>query len=892
MSTSIEALRVYAAIGVDLSEVKRGVADADAELSKVGAGASTAGLDEFVGKISAKLHSVGSAITGIGIGMTAAFTAPVALAIKAASDLSETVNKADVVFGAASGSVQQFAQGSAQAMGLSRQKAIEAAASFGNLFVTIGSSSDEAAKMSVAMVRLATDLASFHNIKPEEAIAKLQAGLVGQVRPLREVGILLSETATKAEATKLGFKGVGGELTEQQKVLARYNLILAQSGTAQGDFARTAEGLANSSRIVKAQLEDLGANLGSVLLPIAQKALHAFSDLLEKFQQLPEGLQQTIVVIAGVGAVLGPLVIIAGQIISGIGAIGTAISAVSGLFDVFGGGAAAAGAAAGGAEVAVAGLGASFAAIAAPIAIAVAAIIAVAAAIASNVGGVRDKIGALISEIRAAFSSFIDFLYSMKDSFQQIWDGVLSILGGVIAAIGDILGRLVDVIRAILAAIQGDWSKAGELLKSASESIWQGIVSLVVGVVSGLVNILSGLWGVISTTAVAAWNLLKDSLASLAQIIVENVVAFFSSLPERIGAFLQAIPTIAGQALGLLAGETYKYITEFVTSVTDGLSSLGSLIWGALKSALDTVVNFFVNLFATGRSGASSFLEGIWEFLKNLPQLFVDAVQAVFNFLAELPAKLLGWGKSIAGSFWSGLQSGFAAGQSGALEKSLTGVVTSLGDSAKQNISSVGSGLKSAMGGMLGGVGDAGKSEGNKAGIAVGEGLGQGIKNGHKQVKEGFDDLTKHAQEDLQSFIQTLGFGIKLSTQLWNGMTGDLKASLKDQSKAWADAQRDQDKALLSFTGRTKVSLDDINNFIKASGVDAKLSSKQFADAFGASAESLVPFINKVKDAQKEAELLRAKLIVEFAQSLPTVDPAQLFGSASQNDGRGHGQEC
>jgi len=872
MSTSIEALRAYAVIGADLTELKRGVQDADAELSKIGANASAAGLSEFVGRISAKLNSVGSSLTGIGIGLTAAFTAPVGLAVKAASDLSETVNKVDVVFGSASGSIQQFAQGSASAMGLSRQKALEAAASFGNLFVTIGSSGDEAAKMSVAMVRLATDLASFHNIRPEEALEKLQSGLVGEARPLREVGILLNETATKAEAAKLGFKGVGGELTEQQKVLARYNLILQQSGTAQGDFARTADGLANTSRIVRAQIEDLAANLGSVLLPVAQKALHVFSDLLAKFQQLPEGLQQTIVVIAGVGAVLGPLVLIAGQFISAIGTIGSAVSGITGLFSAFGGAAGAAGAAAGGAEVAVAGLGASFAAIAAPIAIAVAAIAAVAAAIASNVGGVRDKIGALISELQDAFSRFVDFLSSMKDSFEQIWNGVLTILGGVVAAVGDILGGLVDVIRAILAAIQGDWSKAGELLKSASVSIWQGIVSLVVGVVSGLVNILSGLWDVTTNVAIAAWNLLKDSVVSLAQIIVDSVVEFFSTLPERAGAFLEALPGVAGQALGLLAGEAYKYISEFVTTIIDGVSSLGALIWSALKSALNAVVAFFVNLFTTGRNGAQSFLAGVWEFLKDLPQLFVDAVQAVFNFLVELPAKLLAWGKSIASSFWSGLQSGFAAGQSGALENTLSGVVGAIGESTKQNITSVGAGLKNSMSGMLGGVGEAGKSEGNKAGVKIGAGLGEGIKKGHKQVKEGFDDLTKHAQEDLQGFLQTLGFGIKLTKQLWNGMTSDLKDALKSQSKAWADGQREQDAQLASFVARSKVSLDDVNNFIKASGVDAKVSAKQFADAFGSSADSLVPLINKVKEAQAQAELLRTKLIVEFTQSLPTIE--------------------
>lgn len=191
--------------------------------------------------------------------------------IQAASDLNETISKSQVVFGDAAAEVKKFGEGAALSMGMSENAAITAAASIGNLLLSTGTAKEKIAPMSEGLVQLAADLASFNNISMEDALAKLQSGIVGQERPLRELGVAISAASVKAKAAQMGFHAVNGEFTEGEKVQARYALIFEQTSTAQGDFARTSDQLANSQRIVNAELEDASAKIGTQLTPAVTK---------------------------------------------------------------------------------------------------------------------------------------------------------------------------------------------------------------------------------------------------------------------------------------------------------------------------------------------------------------------------------------------------------------------------------------------------------------------------------------------------------------------------------------------------------------------------------------------------------------------------------------------
>jgi hypothetical protein len=195
------------------------------------------------------------------------------------------MSKVNVVFDENAEAVQKWAETSATALGQSRQQALEAAGTFGNLFQAFGISRDAATDMSTSLVELAADLASFNNTSVDDALLALRSGLSGETEPLRRFGVSLSDVRLKETALRLGLiKTTKTALTPAIKAQAAYALILQDTKLAQGDFARTSSGLANQQRILRAQLQDTAATIGTALLPTVTKLVGQFSTFLTEHQ--------------------------------------------------------------------------------------------------------------------------------------------------------------------------------------------------------------------------------------------------------------------------------------------------------------------------------------------------------------------------------------------------------------------------------------------------------------------------------------------------------------------------------------------------------------------------------------------------------------------------------
>lgn len=209
-----------------------------------------------------------------------------AKSIGAASDQTEQLNKSVEVFVGSAPAVKTWAETTATSIGISETAALQAASTFGELFRTLGVGPAKAADLSETLVKLAADLASFNNVSPERALAAIQSGLVGQARPLRNLGVFLTEARVKQEALTETQKKNASELTQQDRILARYNLILQDASIASGDFQRTSDRLANSSRILKAQLSDAAASIGSAVVPALTDLVHVAGLAVEGFNDL------------------------------------------------------------------------------------------------------------------------------------------------------------------------------------------------------------------------------------------------------------------------------------------------------------------------------------------------------------------------------------------------------------------------------------------------------------------------------------------------------------------------------------------------------------------------------------------------------------------------------
>lgn len=215
----------------------------------------------------------------------AALAAGAVVGVKSAADLGESINKASEIFGKNKDQILEWSTTTANAFGLSRAQALEAAAGFGTMLDTSGVATKELGPMSSRLVELAADMASFNNEDPSDMLDRLRSGLAGEAEPLRRFGILLSEATITEQAYKDGLAERGEALTDAQKVQARYNVMLAQTTKQQGDFGRTAESMPNQIRRLRAQFSDLSAQIGEKLLPVAVKILTWLND------NLPEAIE-------------------------------------------------------------------------------------------------------------------------------------------------------------------------------------------------------------------------------------------------------------------------------------------------------------------------------------------------------------------------------------------------------------------------------------------------------------------------------------------------------------------------------------------------------------------------------------------------------------------------
>ena len=208
--------------------------------------------------------------------------------VDAASNYAESLSKLEVIVGGVAASdLADWAESAATTIGATSDQALEMTGTMANLLKTVGTAPDQIGPMSADIVELGADLASFHNVAggTPEVLEKIRAGLVGEAEPLRTLGVLLSAARVEEEAYASGIAERGEKLTEAQKVQARYNIILQDTIDAQGDFARTSDGLANSTRILQANIGDLQREIGEALIPVVADATSFLNNLFTSDQE-------------------------------------------------------------------------------------------------------------------------------------------------------------------------------------------------------------------------------------------------------------------------------------------------------------------------------------------------------------------------------------------------------------------------------------------------------------------------------------------------------------------------------------------------------------------------------------------------------------------------------
>lgn len=215
------------------------------------------------------------------------------------SDLTEVQNVVDVTFPNMSAQVDKFAQSALKASGLSETMAKQYTGTFGAMAKAFGFNEKQAYDMGTALTSLTADVASFYNLSQDEAYTKLKSVFTGETESLKDLGVVMTQTALDSYALANGYGKTTSQMTEAEKVSLRYAFVQQQLSAASGDFARTSGSWANQVRVLSLQIDSLKASIGQGLINLFTPIIQAVNTLLGKLVTLANAFKAFTELITG-----------------------------------------------------------------------------------------------------------------------------------------------------------------------------------------------------------------------------------------------------------------------------------------------------------------------------------------------------------------------------------------------------------------------------------------------------------------------------------------------------------------------------------------------------------------------------------------------------------------
>lgn len=646
----------------------------ETDLDSSGAEKGVSKLENSLNKVSSKISNVGKTVAK---GVTVATGALGALGIKSigvASDLQEIQNVVDVTFGEGASVINDWAKTVKNSFGLSELQAKKYSSTLGAMMKSSGLSAEASRDMAMSMTELTADMASFYNLDHEEAFEKIKSGISGETEPLKALGINMSVANMEAFALSKGINKSWNEMSQAEQTTLRYQYIMAQTADAQGDFARTSDGLANSTRTAKITIQEIAQKLGDLLLPIAQNVMIKVNELGNKMKEAldnPE-IQASIQNLAQkLGELALKLLDMAvnylPQFINGLTWFLNNLPQITALF----------------------------------------------VGLYTTV-----KTFMIINTIVKAYKAWTTATTGLTIA-QKLLNLVM-----LANPIGIIIGLIAGLVAAFVVlwntsdTFRDKLTSAWNTIKSVFDTVWTAIADFftvtIPQIVTSVINwfaqlptrigeFFNQLWNSIVTWVSNTWNSLVNGVKN----IVESVINFFATLPERIAYCL-------GFALGRIVAwgqEVYNFITvkipEIINKIIEWFAQLPSRIWNCLVDVVTKVIEWRAQMINKAIEVGRNFINSIIDFFRQLPSnvatWFNNTINkasefvgnmankareagrqfkdTIVNALTSLPNKMAEIGKNIVRGIWNGI-----TGSIGWLKNKISSVCGSIVDGFKDGL--------------------------------------------------------------------------------------------------------------------------------------------------------------------------------------------------------------
>ena len=518
--------------------------------------------------------------------------------IEVGSNVTEVQNVVDTAFKDLSWQADQWASNAMTNFGLSELSAKKYMGVFGQMSNAMGITGNAALDMAENVTGLTGDVASFYNLGTDEAYAKLKSIWTGETETLKDLGVVMTQTNLDQYALNNGFGKTTAKMTEQEKVMLRYQYVTSALSNATGDFVKTQDSWANQTRILTLRFQQLKASLGKGFIALFTPILRGFNSLLAGLQKVADGFASFVQMLTGA------------DISSSMGSISADIA---GIGDDAGGA-------------------------------------------ADNVSGIGDAAKKTAKDIEKSLAGFDQINKLTADDSSSLGSGTDSTSGiGSVDLVPDVSGSTANVSSAI-SDMADKVKKALEPLKAISfDNLVSSLDNLKRAVQPLTEKLFSGLeWAYYNVLVpLASWyiedliptyiNTLADAFELLNTVLdVFNPVFesawdnFFKPIAEWTGGIVVDVINSIGDAFLLVAGYlkehetdvkdwTDLYITPFFKTITDFIMELYDLI--------KNVIGFVIDLLGPSFDEIVAIISGAISAITKIVTGVLDILKGVIEFL-------------------------------------------------------------------------------------------------------------------------------------------------------------------------------------------------------------------------------------------------------------------
>ena len=787
----------------------------------------TSGVQNGVSAIKQSFNGLGSAVKKIGLLIGGAFAVGKLVqfgkeCVELGSDLAEVQNVVDVTFTTMSDKVNEFAKNAMTSAGLSETMAKRYVGTFGAMSKSFGFSESQAYDMSTALTQLTGDVASFYNISQDLAYIKLKSVFTGETETLKDLGVVMTQSALDQFALANGYGKTTSAMTEQEKVALRLAFVQKQLSAASGDFIRTSDSWANQVRVMQLQLQSLKATVGQGLINLFTPVLKVINILLGKLATLANAFKSFTELITGKKS--------SGQTgASGAGLAGT--DAIADTADQYG-------EAADNAE--------KLADATNDTADATKKATKAAKGYLSPLDEINnystDKSADSSPKVPGATGGLAD---QMKDAVQNVDYGKVAEGETVFDKISDSAKKLADLLKKLWKPFQDAWKKEGKNTINAANIALSGIAKLAKSVGKSLVEVWTNGTGttMLTTMLKIAQNVLKTigNIASgFADAWNKNNVGtqIIQNIADALVVVMQFVERIAADTATWASNLDFYPLLESISNLTATfapiLESIGNVLEWIYKNIILPMLTWIIEV--------------------GLPTV-INLVSKVATFLAEHQPIVEAFGAALIGAFAAAKIAGLAS----SVIKSVSGIATA----AKGLIS-----LMTGTGGIMGGIKAIATAIGPGglviAAIAAVIAAGVLLYKNWDTIKEvagtiasavsGFfkemgERVSRILSDLKETFSEIWGVISKLTSKVWSGVVGFVTSKTREMYEAATRKIRDMCDKISGFWGsakeKTESTWKSITSFVSEKAAAIR---DAIVDKFRAAKDTVVNTFEGIRD--------------------------------------------